>query len=966
MDDYVGCHMYSDDNDAEEIIKPAVDVFEIEDYTAATDWEDFTDQLENVLRGWKLSSAGNPRESAPEFSKPSNCEWRTETTQLEYLKFPFTIKYYRYTNKNENLVSDDDALNETTSSETSEPSQVMEDISSGNFDFICDARPIPLTLFGLSEMLIISPSGSDILGNETRANQILGSINIALQNTGCSVPFLVQVMDPKNHLYIGSSISDNCRLEFSSVALNKKPMHVSHLSGLLQLFRNRICSPLPVEVSPVTVSARLSFQLEDWASYAWSVDPPDLDLFNASGETDFIELKVLPLGCISDPIAGLTLHTTWRDLNEDLIVDNSVHSDLDPLEAAEWSIGISLQAKPECLLTKHVRSIIELSRDKRTSKQVLKDYNIDSNPEGNGQDAEKVAGLFDKLSGHPHQPQVPGVHSISQLAQQVRPLRQSVSRKGGPLNPALLDYVLGYLFPDANNANSYPFSDPTSKSEYLNDYANTTIKTCPYDGLVWRLCTTIACCYAWAGSEGVSHILHEFLLEARYRWENAITLPGVPQGPPDTGTSLLHQKLQMINCCIAKRQSKDISDKKADNEKFSDDFTKNESDTEEEFFECEGEEDKESPMEDDSRQPAWEKAEGRCDRLADLKLINGKGFMYRPHVQEPAPMTEDQLAEQAEVLMQLGSDLAGSEVRAKLQSANLLSDMESFKAANPGCELADFVRWHSPRDWDEENGLSARMKASGNMWKDLWDQARSVPAHRQKRLFDETREAEKVLQFLTNLGPGDIAQLVLPTIMQAAHLRILNSDENLECLDHLTILHQELIAMITSVSKMLCPPEIRHYRGNIILQEFTIREANSWKILEKLNRAELYISRYMSLRKKFVYDLNIAEHEEQEDAVNEMERFVQSLCQEGAEVKVPGAARGPAGRLLQAIFRESNQDTEPRAGGLPQPRVKQFVLRCLAGRPLPSSRPTPQRLYARFAPQEFRLNGVYTLDRQYL
>ena len=29
-------------------------------------------------------------------------------------------------------------------------------------------------------------------------------------------------------------------------------------------------------------------------------------------------------------------------------------------------------------------------------------------------------------------------------------------------------------------------------------------------------------------------------------------------------------------------------DKKADNDKFSDEFTKNESDTEEEFFECEG------------------------------------------------------------------------------------------------------------------------------------------------------------------------------------------------------------------------------------------------------------------------------------------------------------------------------------------------------------------------------------------
>ena len=98
--------------------------------------------------------------------------------------------------------------------------------------------------------------------------------------------------------------------------------------------------------------------------------------------------------------------------------------------------------------------------------------------------------------------------------------------------------------------------------------------------------------------------------------------------------------------------------------------------------------------------------------------------MYRPVLQEPAPLTEDQLAEQEEVLMQLGSDQAGSEVRAKLQSANLLSDMESFKAANPGCSLADFVRWHSPRDWEEGAGLSARMKQTGNMWTDLWEQVR--------------------------------------------------------------------------------------------------------------------------------------------------------------------------------------------------------------------------------------------------
>ena len=31
--------------------------------------------------------------------------------------------------------------------------------------------------------------------------------------------------------------------------------------------------------------------------------------------------------------------------SEELIVDNSVHSDLDPLEAPEWSISIAMQVR---------------------------------------------------------------------------------------------------------------------------------------------------------------------------------------------------------------------------------------------------------------------------------------------------------------------------------------------------------------------------------------------------------------------------------------------------------------------------------------------------------------------------------------------------------------------------------------------------------------------------------------------
>ena len=79
------------------------------------------------------------------------------------------------------------------------------------------------------------------------------------------------------------------------------------------------------------------------------------------------------------------------------------------------------------------------------------------------------------------------------------------------------------------------------------------------------------------------------------------------------------------------------------------------------------------------------------------------------------------------------------------------------QAANPGCALDDFVRWYSPRDYveeevEDEKGnmvlkgmMSSRMMIPGNMWVEAWESARVTPARRQRRLFDDTKEAEKVI-----------------------------------------------------------------------------------------------------------------------------------------------------------------------------------------------------------------------------
>lgn len=55
-------------------------------------------------------------------------------------------------------------------------------------------------------------------------------------------------------------------------------------------------------------------------------------------------------------------------------------------------------------------------------------------------------------------------------------------------------------------------------------------------------------------------------------------------------------------------------------------------------------------------------------------------------------MTEDMLEEQAEILTQLGTSAEGARVRAQMQCASLLSDMEAFKVSKQMTLNALFIR----------------------------------------------------------------------------------------------------------------------------------------------------------------------------------------------------------------------------------------------------------------------------------
>lgn len=151
--------------------------------------------------------------------------------------------------------------------------------------------------------------------------------------------------------------------------------------------------------------------------------------------------------------------------------------------------------------------------------------------------------------------------------------------------------------------------------------------------------------------------------------------------------------------------------------------------------------------------------EGVLQKHESLKLLQTGEPMNIPITQDPGFMTEDMITEQAGVFERLGTSETATQQRAKLQSAQLYSDMQAFKAANAHACLEDFVRWHSPRDWivneEGEGRLSTRMSEPCNIWQELWKYSKRIPCSRQKPLFNISAEAEKALYFLETTSVHD-------------------------------------------------------------------------------------------------------------------------------------------------------------------------------------------------------------------
>ncbi|KAI5674785.1 hypothetical protein M9H77_15149 [Catharanthus roseus] len=318
--------------------------------------------------------------------------------------------------------------------------------------------------------------------------------------------------------------------------------------------------------------------------------------------------------------------------------------------------------------------------------------------------------------------------------------------------------------------------------------------------------------------------------EVRRLWSEWKYIPGVPPDEvPDLNSCLLYQQFQVINTCISRKRRRYEATESLDS------VIEQASSNVDMPSVSEGTFPVNSLLYASTSTGELVLRLGADKKWDNVVMLETGQPVYTPVMQEAPLLTEDVIKETEEFVLRTGSVGAGC--------SQLLSDMQAFKAANPGCILEDFVRWHSPPDWSEsgtasdaeessDSGdssslrgqLSRRMRKEGNLWRELWETSKPVPAMKQTPLFDEDLAVEGILHFLDDISPSELFQQLFISLLGSGFVAaepILSSNSDVsklfcECKDYIIATCQrrmwtdkidEICQVYETVETMLLNPD---------------------------------------------------------------------------------------------------------------------------------------------------------------
>jgi Rab3 GTPase-activating protein catalytic subunit len=1066
------------------------DVFEITDFTNATPWEGFVSGLENVIHQWGLDRTEDI------YSYSANARQHRKSEKLVYGNKTFTITY-NIGPKGRSLSSSSEGGGEggkRVEEVTEEWTLAMRDLLDPQYDFPTSAHHIS-RWFGVQEFVVIATTReSESLISETQAKLVMSSVTIAAKNTGCATPIFVQIQSPWRQMYIGVCEGGGVRTTFDVIHLRQTPPPYNHLTGLLEVFKSKL--EVGGTMPPVQVSVRFTYSLKHWNVDDWAetVDPQNTDN----------KMSSLPFGVTKDRVEELHLSTLWPHLTEEVVVDNSFHSDLTPLSAPMWTVRAKLSTSQSCLAGTRLGNFLKLAYCLDPIDQIVAGFEEDGVSTGG---VTSTSSVLSKLTESRFESRFKGRRFLRSTIEAGMGRLQSAAAKDtqqtGPSSDEL-DEILVHLFPDAQeDSEPLPKVFKSSNNEDDGNHSLLKMKMSPKSSLIDELAFVI-CKVAnkSSGAQTVAQVWKEVVEELRYRWENSHIIPNVASGDPDFNTCVLHQKFQMLNSCIrarkeASRRQREGASSSLTNEepqlfmtpksslniltedKLPQGNLEEEDEEEDEFFEAQEEfvdetlpqselsdkDRKESVKDSDVTLDAQEdmyvststpKEESNSDDLTqtnlsrqgashpykDLLLLATGEPLFVPKTQDPGPLTEDMILEQEALLARLGTTEEAAKIRAKLQSGSLLSDMQAFKAANPGCLLEDFVRWYSPRDWiegeeeevvtslpanttssksttgsddnplvhgdsehhgeddnkgdgweeddwdvviedsqdvkesgdkEEEGGenkdeqdsepqqskkyavghLSLRMQQEDSTWREAWSRAEPIPVKRQKKLFDATKEAEKVLHYLSSMTPSQLALQLIPNLFE--HI-LVKMKEKLE----------------TEYVGLRCVQDIFTGLCELLESMYTFNLESLTKLQEcvkLLEQGESLLAAADSITAKFTRGLETKGMTVLPEMTEDIRQGAMYIL-DNQDLLVKKSSSSPVSLALHGLLAAQiasqdgagNEKDKSAKNEFPLPVGREYLLRCIVKCPTTDSTPTPQRMFAVITEDQFRIAGAFSTD----
>eukprot|EP00039_Didymoeca_costata_P006796 m.93265 g.93265 ORF g.93265 m.93265 type:complete len:970 (+) comp13396_c0_seq2:149-3058(+) len=947
-------------------------VFEITDFTTASPWERLISDIEKLFRQWGLAES-----TVADFKKP--CQYKVAELTMRGYKYCLELHPPCDKHSQNPLMKVVENVGDTGVTQDvlrrfkqgglddTEVPPVMLEMMSTSDDFNLFAHDIQ-RWYGISNFVLLTSVGSSYSSkiSESEARLLISALRTAAANSNCLVPVFSQVDDLSKDLFLGYAGCDGLTTWFETVSLGSVPDAYFHLSGLLDLFKSKL--NLPRHSMQISISAQFTFKIynyfDDWLNP--SQDDEDDHIRKKHTYRDH-PLHALPVGQTNDPIKWLSLATSWPQFREDAVLDNEHYTELNPCNAPTWILrsmchdheGFQVQGK----LGNLVEKFASFMQSNFTWKDLLGGDGFDATETpGSAKEALNKFGGGRSFVGR----RLGGTLSstLSTLEKTMVKARASVKRVGnfvpsGKLpSEEDLNNMWWYLFVHKEKRKSNPRGHEYKMPE--DGTESCRIKHCRGvpDGDFLGLFSVYAALTGEhnGGIFGIALLWSEFVKEIRDCWNDLDIPPDLHcDKSPDMRCCLVSQKIQMIGCCI-KQQSERNAIKSGNNPTSEENSEKSRSskavddNSDQEFMSAEednsGEELEQAQSPNTTPLPKNNDPVG-VKEASNMRLLNSGATLNIPITQDDAPMTEDMLEERQDLLTDMGATDDASRTRTEMQTLSLRSDMMAFKAANPGCILEDFVRWHSPRDWivsdDCKDGkLSERFAHEDNIWITTWKDTSPTPVSKQRALFDAAKEAEKALQYLETLEPAKLVwQLTGPLLEHCVMVLRNTAHEKL----YLSGGRENKIHTALHDLKKECASFGNDFQSDI---------ERIKSIVTRIHRVESLISQADALMHKF-------------EKLNEKHQGEERLSHEKQVLLATCLLDDDPHLVLEADERDAMkwffaQELSVERMAEAEPDTREFLFRVVSARPRQSSRPSAHRMYCSLSESNFRISGAVSTD----